>query len=718
MDGSPDTARKKWMDRAMPRREDPVLLRGQGRFVADLLPPGCVHLAFLRSAVAGVKITELDTSDARAMPGVLAVYTAHDLALHGAQAVNMLIPDAFTRPFDALATGRVDAVGQAVAAIIAESPEAAQDAVEAIVLEIDDAPAGAAPIPTARWAGGTPAPAALTVETVQDHALVAPMPLEPRACLAEPLGEGLRVWMSTQTPFRGRDDLSRMLGLPDSAVQVIAPDVGGAFGGKASIYPEDVMVAYAARDLGRPVKWVASRSDEFAAATQGRGARVSGSLSVDADGGLAALTVQLDWRLGHWTPYSAYAAPRNAGRILPGPYRVGAVRADLSVQPTPGAAVNIYRGAGRPEAAMLMERLVDKAAHKLGLDPLEIRRRNVVSPADLPGHSITGEWRDAGDYPALLDRLAQVTGYDDLRADQAARRKAGEVLGLGLSLYIEPCGQGWETAQITLTDAGRFLAHTGSSAQGQGRLTAWAQIVADALDVSPDLIDVAEGDTDDLPGGIGALASRSTAIGGSAMRLAAEKLRDQLSGALDQTSEPDWPADARHLPKSARTASATFTAPHEAWASGAALAQVAIDRDTGKVTVEQIAWVDDAGHVVNPMLVQGQLWGGLAQGLGCVLSERIVYDGDGQLLTGSLMDYAVPRATDMPRAVALHKLPTPSAANPLGAKGVGEAGCIAIPPAVLNALQDAVLPFTDADLPIPATPEALWRAINFPKETP
>jgi carbon-monoxide dehydrogenase large subunit len=343
--------------------------------------------------------------------------------------------------------------------------------------------------------------------------------------------------------------------------------------------------------------------------------------------------------------------------------------------------------------------------------------------------SVTGEWIDAGDYAGLLEALENRADYAGKRAVQANRRAAGEVVGLGLSLYIEPCGQGWETARIELSPQGRFLAQTGSSAQGQGRQTAWAQIVADALGVAPDCVDVAAGDTADLENGIGALASRSTAIGGSAMRLAAEALRGRIAAALgvnDLVTDAggviladsclSWSEVAARMPRDARIVNERFAAPHEAWASGAALAQVAIDRETGRVTVEEIVWIDDAGEVVNPLLVQGQLWGGLAQGLGCVLSERVAYDADGQLLTGSLMDYAVPRATDMPCAVTLDKRPTPSAANPLGAKGVGEAGCIAIPPAVLNALQDAILPYSTADLPLPATPETLWRAINFPQE--
>ena len=713
----------------MPRREDPALLRGQGRFVDDMLPEGCVFLDFLRSPVPEGTIALLDIEEARNIAGVLAVFTGADLGDLGRSAVNRLIPDAPIRPFEVLPANDVSAVGQPVAAVIATSPEIARDGVEAIVLDVHEAGLCDTPVQVAHWHGGNSGTASdHTVSAELKHSRVAPMALEPRACLAEPVGAGLRVWMSTQTPFRGRDDLARILGLDAVRVQVIAPDVGGAFGGKASIYPEDVMTAFAARALGRPVKWTASRSDEFLAATQGRGACSNGSLGFDANGRFTSLDARTCFDLGSWTPYSAYAPIRNAGRILPGPYAVPVVTVAVDAGFSATAPINIYRGAGRPEAAMLIERLVDKAAHAAGVDPLEIRRRN-LRDARVPGMSVTGEWIDAGDYAGLLDMLENRADYAGKRAVQAKRRAAGEVVGLGLSLYIEPCGQGWETARIELSRQGRFIVQTGSSAQGQGRLTAWAQIVADALGVAPDCVDVAAGDTAQLENGIGALASRSTAIGGSAMRLAAQTLRGRIAAALgvaDLVADADgvilsdtrlsWPDVAARLPEDARIVDERFFAPHEAWASGAALAQVSIDRDTGRATVEEIVWIDDAGEVVNPLLVEGQLWGGMAQGLGCVLSERVAYDTNGQLLTGSLMDYAVPRASDMPDVVHMDKLPTPSAANPLGAKGVGEAGCIAIPPAVLNALQDAILPFTDQDLPLPATSETLWRAINCPEE--
>lgn len=741
MDGSTDrhSATAGWMGKPMVRREDPALLRGAGQFVDDITPSGCLFLEVLRSTVSSGTITELDVQEAVEAPGVVAVFTAKDLGDLGQSAVNMLIQGAPSFPLQLLARGAVCAVGQPVAAIVATSLAAARDALELIVLEIEEAARTASkPIRIATWQSqARPPQTAVQVGATLSHARVAPMALEPRACLAQPQGAGgLRVWMSTQTPFRGRDDLARILSLPAAKVQVIAPDVGGAFGGKASLYPEDALTALAALRLQRPVKWTASRSDEFLAATQGRGAETSATLGCAADGRMLSLQADLLFPLGHWTPYSAYAPARNAARILPGPYDVPGVDVALSVQPSPTAPMNIYRGAGRPEAAMLLERLVDKAAHKLGLDPLAMRRANLRPASDLPGPGPTGTQVDSGDYPALLERLEKVMGYNDLRAAQAHRRMMGQVMGIGLALYIEPCGQGWETARIALRPDGRFFAVTGSSAQGQGRQTAWAQIAADELGVDPALVDVSAGDSADLPDAIGALASRSTAIGGSAMMRAAQRLRRQITAALADdlsidaagiVTRPDglaaggevfgWAALAKRLPDTAVQAEDRFDAPGEAWASGAAGAVVSIDVDTGQPSVEQIVWIDDAGTVINPLLVQGQLWGGMAQGLGAVLSEQITYDSDGQLLTGSLMDYAVPRADTMPARVTMAAAPTPSAANPLGAKGVGEAGCIAIPPAVLNALQDAVLPFTDQDLPLPATPERLWRAIHMPEES-
>ncbi len=700
-----------WIGTAMPRREDLRLLQGRGVFVGDLTPDGCLYLDLLRSPFGAGTITTLDVSDAAALPGVIAVFTAQDLLPHAASGVNPLLPNAQLIPMDPLATTHIGAVGHPVVAVVATSPAIARDALELIVLDVDEAGAPPPPQTTAEW--GTPLPAFQNpISATVNHALLAPFAMEPRVALATPEGDTLTVWLST--PQRARDDLCAMLNLPRDRLRVIAPDVGGAFGGKASLMPEDFITAAAALNLQRPVKWVASRSDDFLSATQGRGAQTHAELQINADGRATGLRANFDFPLGHWMPYSALAPIRNAGRILPGPYAIPH-HVTATASPTQGAAVNIYRGAGRPEAAMLMERLMDRAAAQLSIDPMDMRRRNLATQfggEDTPC---------SANFTALLDRLETETDYTTLRHQQTERHAAGHVCGLGLSLYVEPCGQGWETAQLTLQPDGTFFAATGSSAQGQGRETAMAQIVAQALNIHPRQVNVTMGDTDDVPDAIGALASRSTAIGGSAMWRAATELLTQarakaaatLACPPDQiTATPDgltgngqtiaWStlaplrADIRH------------TAQAEAWASGAILAEVSIDPETGVLTIDKITWVDDAGIVINPLLVQGQLLGGAAQGIGAATMERMVYT-DGQLQTGSLMDYALPRAGDMP-PIHLFSQPTPSPANPLGVKGVGEAGCIGIPAAILNAVMDALPPGTP-DLALPLTSEALWRAL-------
>jgi carbon-monoxide dehydrogenase large subunit len=725
MDGSAGKA--PWIGRAMPRREDARLLAGRGRFVADLAPPGCLRLEVLRSSYGAGRLLALDTDAAQAMPGVRLVLTGDDLQGAGAAAVNPLLPDARAVPMQPLAQGMVRAAGQAVAAVVAGTAAQARDAAEAIDHTVDPGAPDLAPVAAADWQAGAGPEGAVAVTVRIEHAQVAPFALEPRAALAWVEDGRLTVHLSTQTPQRCRDDLATILGLPRDRVRVIAPDVGGAFGGKASLMPEDVLVALAAWRLRAPVLWVASRSDEFLAATRGRGSAASARLTLERDGRLRTLSARFDFPLGHWMPYSALAPARNAGRILPGPYAVPAVTVGVAAHLSEGPAVNIYRGAGRPEAAILMERLIDKAARATGLDPLDLRRRALAA---LPARTAAGEAICSGDFAGLLDALEAAAGIGARRAALAARRADGAVCGLGVALYAEPCGQGWETAECRLDPDGGITAATGSSAQGQGRETAFAQIVADRLGCAPDRVRVVAGDTDAVPEGIGALASRSTAIGGTAMALAADDLAERLRAAAGRllnapaaavTLTPDgaragaarlgWPDLARRAAADGADLSARlrYDAPAEAWASGAVAAEVAVDPETGTVTVERIVWVDDAGRVVNPLLVEGQMIGGLAQGLGATLMERIV-QADGQLLTGSLMDYAVPRATDMP-PLRLVSRPVASPANGLGAKGVGEAGCIGVPAAILNAVMDA-LPDGAPDLSLPLTPEKVWRALN------
>ncbi|MEZ5837240.1 MAG: xanthine dehydrogenase family protein molybdopterin-binding subunit [Geminicoccaceae bacterium] len=734
----------------MRRREDDRLLRGRGQFVNDCGHGGDLVAEFVRSPVACGHITSLGLDEARRAPGVVAVYDAGALAFIGPSSVNPLLDGLEALPMNGLARERVDAVGQPVAVVVARDRRMARDAAEMVVVETDGAGAAGTRRLAGDWRGGSRrdetvaalfARAAHVVEVAIDHARVAPCPMEPRSARAAFDGRTLSVWLSTQTPFRCRDDLARMLDLERNDVRVIPVDVGGAFGGKASIMPEDVVVAACALKLGTAVHWHGSRGEDFQSATQGRGASMRARMAIDDNGHILALEADLDFDLGHWTPYSAGAAPRNAGRILPGPYTAGHYATRLHTHSSDRPAMNIYRGAGRPEAALLMEQLLERAARATGLDPLTIRLRNLPPAGSPPLDRGNGVILDRGDYQGLLRRLAQVSNLDRLHAELGERRAAGEIVGLGLALYVEPCGQGYETASVTLTDDGKIRVATGSSAQGQGRETATAQIAADELGIPAEAIEVSTAHTADLEDGIGALASRSTAIGGSAVLRAARMFRATLfnfaAEALgcrphdlelvdDGFSDSQQFISLAELARRRRENDGTplvvqlrFETAAEAWASGAVLAVVAIDAETGRPFIEQIVWIDDAGRIINPMLVEGQLWGGLAQGIGATLMEEMVYDERGQLLSGSFMDYAVPRATDMPRSVGIEGRPVPSSANPLGVKGVGEAGCIGVPAALLNAVHDALdLHSSPVTVNLPLTPERIWRALRSQGSNP
>jgi len=694
-----------------PRRrvEDARLLRGQGRFVHALRRPGLAHAMFVRSPHARARIVAIDTGDAAAQDGVLAVLTGADLVSVAMPGVNPLVVGLRLPQRPLLALERVVSVGEPVALIVARDRRIAEDACERVFVDYEPLPPGGdtyPDVPDDRAAtiafrvgdAATAAPAGGVVARARmRQPRVAPAPLEPRAMLAawDDATQTLSVWLGTQAPSRARGEIARALALAPAQVRLIAPDVGGAFGAKASIYPEELAVAFAAHRLRGAVRWLSSRSEEFVSASHGRGATLAGELVVDADGHFCALHATLGFPLGSWLPFSAVVPARNAARILPGPYRVDAldVRAEATLSNT--AAVGIYRGAGRPEAAMLLERLVEDAARRLGTDPVALRRLNLVPADAMPWSTPTGDKLDSGDYPRLLDEACARFDYDGARLRQAQRRAHGALVGLGIGLYVEPCGQGWESARVTLHADGTATVASGSSPQGQGHQTAYAQIAAEALGCPFEVVHVMQGDTAACPEGIGALASRSIAIGGSAIAQAAREASARR-------------AAGEALPLTVET---VYHAPAEAWSSGCVIAQLAVDPQTGAPTIERIVWVDDAGRIVNPLLAEGQLLGGLAQGVGQAMLERIVYDDDGQLLTGSLMDYALPRATDIP-PVELHGLHTPTAANVLGAKGVGEAGCIGVPAAILNAAIDALSPLGVTELDLPLTAESLWRAMN------
>lgn len=672
-------------------------LRGGGRYVADFAPDGCLHVAFARSPHARAKLRGASVAAARAIPGVAAVYTGEDVrGLDGIE-VSRPFEGIVVPPHPLLSQGEVYAVGEPTAAAIAASAEAARDAADLIEFDVDvlDAVSGPDPARVAyrrSWSSGNVeaefAGAHKVVRVRVEQARLAAAPMETRATLAMPDADGVRVWTSTQAPYRVRTDIARVLGLAETRVRVVAPDVGGAFGAKGATYREDVFVAWAALRLACPVKWVAGRGEDFLSTQHGRGSIGEAELALGADGRFLGLRASIVCELGSVMSNSSAITGFNYARILPGPYKVRALRVDLEGRLSDTATVSIYRGAGRPEAAFLMERLADSAARALDMDPAEIRRLNFVSPADMPWTSPTGAMLDTGDYRALLDKLLVHSGYVALRAEVAKRRAAGERVGIGLASYVEPCGRGLESARVRLDPDGRVTAWTGATSQGQGRERAFARIVGAELGMPADRVDVRHGDTADLPTGVGALASRCTGIGGSAIARAARRARAEGGDATE-----------------------VYESAGEAWSCGSCLAVLRIDADTGEPTLERLVLADDAGRIVDPAGAEGQLQGGIAQGLGQALLERIAYDDAGQLLTGSFLDYAIPRAADFP-APELMQTETPTPLNELGAKGLGETGCIAVPPAIVNAALDALSGDGVTHLNMPLTAPALWRAMD------
>jgi carbon-monoxide dehydrogenase large subunit len=694
------------------RREDPPLLRGEGRFGQDISLPDACHLAFVRSPLAHAKLLGIQTEAALQIEGVLAVLTDEQLGRHTVPAHNPLLEVVAGRAFDLLAHDHVAYVGQPVAVVVARTAALAREAAALVSLSLqalkpvndfsDDSPT----TQTQHICGKMPEDSAHVVHANIQSPRVSAMPMEPRACSAwvheSPQPHRITIWLGTQTPSRAQADMARVLNIPTEEVLLICPDVGGAFGAKASVSPEDLLTALTAQHMQRHVQWLASRSDDFVAGMQGRGSLMQGRLHVDAQGHMQGLWARMHFTLGAWLPFSAVVPLRNATRILPGPYALTQLDIQGMATRSNAAPVNIYRGAGRPEAALLMETLVEQAARQCHIDPVDLRLLNLIAPQAMPYTTPTGEVLDSGDYAQALRQACTQFDYAGARLAQTERRRQGEMVGIGLAFYVEPCGQGWESARVTLQADGRVLVASGTPAQGQGHATTFAQLAAETLGCAAEQVQVLMGNTDLCPAGTGALASRSTAIGGSAIVKACQAVLDRRD-------------HGEALPI---TAEEKFTA-QEAWSYGCVIAQMRIDADTGAPTVERMSWVDDAGHVLQPQLVHGQLMGGAAQGFGQAMMERLVYDEQGQLITGSLMDYAIPRADNMP-PIEISSLHTRSPHNLLGAKGVGEAGCIGVPAALMNAARDALSPLGEHDLQFPLTSEQLWRVIHrsFEKATP
>ncbi|HEV8343195.1 MAG TPA: glyceraldehyde dehydrogenase subunit alpha [Candidatus Binatia bacterium] len=764
------------------RREDPRLVRGLAHYVDDINLPNTLHVSILRSPYAHARITTLETDAALKHPGVVAVVTGPDLRDQvGLVPVASQNPSLRVPKHHVLAVEKVCYVGESVAAVVAEDRYTARDALDLIrvdyellpaVSDAEKALASGAPVIHSEW----PDNVAFRWELKQGnlahafkeahkvvrqrfvHQRLAPIAIEPRGVLARylPGEKELTVWSSTQIPHLLKTQLSLMLNLPENRVRVIAPEVGGGFGSKLNVYREEALIGYLALKLNRPVKWIEGRRENIQTTIHGRGQIGEAEVAVKKDGTLLGLQYKVIADIGAYHQLLTPGIPPLTGLMLSGCYKIPAIGMEVTGVFTNKIATDAYRGAGRPEATYVVERMMDRVAQELGIDRVEFRKKNFPRPKDFPFKTATGLAYDSGNYQAALDKALKLAGYEKLRGEQNKLRKQGRYLGIGLSTYVEICAMGpsaampaggWEYGNVKVEPTGKVTVLTGVSPHGQGQETSFAQIVADELGVDIDDITVVHGDTSAVPSGIGTFGSRATAVGGTAVYQAAEKVKEKAREIAAHLLEAD-PEDltfsdgrfsvkgvpkkgltiqqialeaymARRLPKKMEpglSATSVFEPSNFTFPFGTHICVVEVEPQTGKVEIKKYVAVDDCGKVINPLLVDGQIQGGIAQGLGQALFEEVIYDENGQLLTSSLMDYPLPRALDLPR-LELSRTETPTPVNPLGIKGVGEAGTIGSTPAIVNAVVDALAPFGVTDIDMPLKPEKIWQLCQTKEPT-
>jgi carbon-monoxide dehydrogenase large subunit len=766
-----------------PRKEDARLLTGQGRFVDNLTVPGMVWMAVVRSPYAHARISGVDLSKARAAEGVVAAFSGAELEGDWTAPLPMAWPvteDINNPSHFPLATTEARYVGDGVAVVVAESRALAKDAAE--LVEVDYEPLAAVVDVEAALAEGAPpvheefgtnrcytwamkqgdvdrlfAEADVTVEERYRQQRLIPNPIEPRGVLAQPLpatGE-VTLFSSTQIPHIARVTLALATGVPESKLRVIAPDVGGGFGSKLQVYPEEALAIVLAKRTGLPAKWIEERSENAVATHHGRDMIQEISLAATAEGKITAVRVRLTVSMGAYLMIITPGTPLLGAWVYGGAYDVLGYDFECSGVFTNQTPTDAYRGAGRPEATYAIERAVDALARKLGKDPVELRRLNFIT--EFPATIASGLTIDSGDYHASLDRALEILDYDAFRREQAERRERGDArqLGIGFSTYLEMCGLapsrilgalryvagGWEAATIRCLPTGTVQVLTGTTPHGQSHDTTFAQVVADRLGVGYDEIEVLHGDTSVVPLGMDTYGSRSLAIGMAALCSAADKVVAKaqriVAHALEVADEDleyeggtfrvrgtdrtmtvkeaafaAW--HAHDLPEGIEPAldeTAVYDPSNFSWPAGTHIAVVEVDTETGAADLVRYVAVDDVGNAINPQVVDGQVHGGIAQGVAQALWEEAVYDEGGSLLTGSLVSYLVPTAAELPD-FELDRTVTPSPNHPLGAKGVGETGTIASTPAVINAVIDALAPYGVTNIDMPASPERVWRAIE------
>ena len=785
-------ASEKYVGGSVPRKEDPALVTGRANWTDNIKVAGMLHVALLRSPFAHARITNLDVSGALERPGVVAAFTGDDLADQWTgdpmsfalwyPTEDMKVPNHWP-----LARDEVNFMGDAVAAVVATDRYKAQDALEFIevdyepldaVVDVEEALQEGAPLVHEDF--GTNESLTFTsgsgdIEEAFERADVVvkeryiqqrliPNAIEPRAVVVmqEPgHGGSFVMYTSTQVPHIVKIVLSSLCGVPEHKLRVVAPDVGGGFGSKLNVYAEEALALSLTRKLGVPVKWIEDRSENYQATTHGRGQVQDIELAATNEGRILGLRVKLLSDLGAYLQVFSGGTARAGASVFPGVYDFGAYDFTCIGVFTNKTPTDSYRGAGRPEAAYAIERIVDALARRLDMDPAEVRRRNFYEPFDEPTDNPAGVQYDSFNLQQVLDRVLELADYEGLREEQRRRRESGDPvqLGIGFSTYTEICGNapskvlaaiglgggGWEAANVRFTSSGMVEVVTGTSPHGQGHETSWSQIAADALGVTPDDVEVLHSDTAISPLGRDTYGSRSLSVGGVAVHLACEKVVDKAKkiaahmleaaeddiefegGRFSVAGSPDQNVTmgdvagaaflAADLPEGMEPGlneNMVFDPPNFTFPFGAHICATEVDTETGKVRIRDYYAVDDCGPVVNPVIVDGQLHGGLAQGIAQALYEEAIYDEDGTLVTGSMVDYMIPGAPELPK-FTLERTVTPSPTNPLGVKGAGEAGTIGSPPAVINAIIDALEPFGVKHIDMPASPMRVWKAIQDAK---
>jgi carbon-monoxide dehydrogenase large subunit len=768
------------------RREDPRLIQGRATYVDDIKISGMEHIAFKRCDVAHGRIRSIDTTAAETMEGVEAVFT-------GAQIADLVAPLPIGTPFPspphrAVAVDVVRYAGEPVAVVVAKDRYVARDAADAIVVDYEMLPVVVDPelammgapavvhsdfpnnLAVALVPSGTGVSAdgknvddsaidkafadaeVVISQRMVNHRLV-PNAMEPRGVVAhyEPGKESLTIWSSTQNPHILKTMIARMLAIGEDQVRAIAPEVGGGFGAKINIYPEEYVTAAIAKRLGIAVKWVEDRSEAFVATTHGRDIIGYVELAARRDGKVLGLKMRLIADIGAYNMLFTAAIPTLTMLMANATYDIPAIRTTLTEVFTNKTPTDAYRGAGRPEATYFVERAMDMLARELKMDPADVRRKNFIGANRFPFTTQMGATYDSGNYEGALDLALDTANWAQLKAERDRARTDGRLVGLGLAMYVEVCGMGpsssmatggWEHAQVTVERDGRITATTGASPHGQGNETTFAQMLADQFGVPLEHITIHHGDTAIVKQGIGTFGSRSQAVGGTALHMAGTKVKVKMTkfaAELLEASEADLvfengaiavkgaPASAKKFADVAGYAyvpvplpqglepglsdEAFFEPANNTYPFGCHISMIEIDRDTGEPTLLKLVAVDDAGNLINPLIVEGQIHGGLAQGIGQAMIEEAVYNESGQLVTGSFMDYAMPRAADFPR-FELRNTVTPTPVNPLGAKGVGEAGTLGSTPSIVNAAVDALSEFGVTHLDMMLRPEKLWRVIH------